>query len=165
MGALSVLSLKNNDLGTKAAGKVLGEMLRVNSVLKELDLSSNKPHCGDPVGFAQELALGIKDNGTISYDVVHKETLVQFLKEQIPDNAEQAERLADHMFKEYKYSVAQLVQICLERFGRAPAVTTILKDMGALTILNLSANNLGGWNGMKGWHAKYDTSGKQKANP
>jgi hypothetical protein len=62
-GALSVLSLKDNDLGTKAAGKVLGEMLRVNSVLKELDLSSNKPYRGgDPAGFAQELALGIKDN-------------------------------------------------------------------------------------------------------
>ena len=33
-GALSALSLKKNRLGTKEAGKVLGEMLKANSVLK-----------------------------------------------------------------------------------------------------------------------------------
>jgi hypothetical protein len=68
-GALSVLSLKKNSLGTKEAGKALGEMLKVNSVLKELDLSNNyvNPYSGgDGPGFAQELALGIKDNGAIS---------------------------------------------------------------------------------------------------
>jgi hypothetical protein len=59
-----VLSLKKNSLCTNEAGKVLGEMLKVNSVLKELDLSDN--HGGDPVGFAQELALGIKDNGAMT---------------------------------------------------------------------------------------------------
>jgi Ran GTPase-activating protein (RanGAP) involved in mRNA processing and transport len=67
MGALSVLSLKKNGLGTKEAGKVLGEMLKVNSVLKELDLSDNRPYSrGDPVGFAQELAAGIKQNEALS---------------------------------------------------------------------------------------------------
>ena len=40
-GALLVLSLKDNNLGTKEAGEVLGEMLKGNSVLKELDLSKN----------------------------------------------------------------------------------------------------------------------------
>jgi hypothetical protein len=65
MGALLVLSLKDNGLGTKEAGKALGEMLKANSVLKELDLSSNHVHPdygGDAPGFAQELAIGIKDN-------------------------------------------------------------------------------------------------------
>jgi hypothetical protein len=67
MGALSVLSLKMNGLGTKEAGMVLGGMLKVNSVLKELDLSDNRPFIGDdPVGFAQGLAAGIKDNGAMS---------------------------------------------------------------------------------------------------
>jgi hypothetical protein len=69
MGALSVLSLKKNGLGTKEAGKVLGEMLKVNSVLQELDLSDNivlKHNGGDAPGFAQELAIGIKDNGALS---------------------------------------------------------------------------------------------------
>ena len=70
-GALSVLSLKNNALGTKEAGKVLGEMLKENSVLKELDLSDNRYHYGggiyrtDPE-FAEELAAGIKDNRALS---------------------------------------------------------------------------------------------------
>jgi hypothetical protein len=60
--------LKKNSLGTKEAGKVLGEMLNVNSVLKELDLSDNGVaswYGGDVPGFAQELALGIKDNGAL----------------------------------------------------------------------------------------------------
>jgi hypothetical protein len=64
-----VLSLKNNALGTKEAGKVLGEMLKENSVLKELDLSDNKYYSGgwktDPE-FAEELAAGIKDNGALT---------------------------------------------------------------------------------------------------
>jgi hypothetical protein len=69
MGALSVLSLKNNSLGTTEAGKVLGEMLKANSVLKELDLSDNSVpgyDGGDAAGFALELALGIKDNGAMT---------------------------------------------------------------------------------------------------
>ena len=63
-----VLSLKENGLGTREAGQVLGEMLKANSVLKELDLSSNYVNPdggGDAPGFAQELAVGIKDNGVM----------------------------------------------------------------------------------------------------
>jgi hypothetical protein len=44
-------------------------MLKANSVLKELDLSSNyvNPNFGgDAPGFALELAVGIKDNGTLT---------------------------------------------------------------------------------------------------
>jgi Leucine-rich repeat (LRR) protein len=68
-GTMLVLSLKENGLGTTEAGKVLGEMLKANSVLKELDLSSNyvRPdYGGDAPGFAQELAVGIKDNAALS---------------------------------------------------------------------------------------------------
>jgi hypothetical protein len=66
-GARSVLSLKANMLATKEAGKVLAGMLKGNSVLKELDLSSNAGFYGeDGPGFAQELAVGIKDNGALS---------------------------------------------------------------------------------------------------
>jgi hypothetical protein len=67
MGALSVLSLKSNCLCNKEAGKVLAEMLAANTVLKELDLSDNTGHgARDGAGFAQELALGIRDNGTMT---------------------------------------------------------------------------------------------------
>jgi hypothetical protein len=72
MGALSVLSLKDNKLATKEGGKALAQALVNNSTLKELDVSSNnwKDDYGDwqgnGPGFAQELAAGIKDNGAIS---------------------------------------------------------------------------------------------------
>jgi hypothetical protein len=70
MGALSMLSLKNNRLATKEGGRALATALAVNSVLKELDLSCNAwdsdssdDENADGPGFAQELARGIKDNG------------------------------------------------------------------------------------------------------
>jgi hypothetical protein len=72
MGALSVLSLKDNTLATKEGGKALAQALANSSTLKELDVSSNDwedmlgNRLGDGPGFAQELAVGIKDNGAIS---------------------------------------------------------------------------------------------------
>jgi hypothetical protein len=67
MGALSVLSLKSNCLCNKEAGKVLAEMLAANTVLKELDLSDNTDRGAyDCVGFAKELAVGIRDNGAMT---------------------------------------------------------------------------------------------------
>jgi hypothetical protein len=68
--ALSSLSLSKNALLTKEAGKVIGDMLKGNSTLKELDLSSNYDYdagATDGPGFAQELADGMKDNGALSY--------------------------------------------------------------------------------------------------
>ena len=61
-----MLSLKHNSLGTKEAGEVLGGMLEANSVLKELDVSSNWINGGDGPGFAKELAVGISDNGAMT---------------------------------------------------------------------------------------------------
>jgi hypothetical protein len=74
MRALSSLVMKDNKLLTAEAGKILSEMLATNTVLKELDLSSNNwkqygtagDLMGDGPGFAQELAVGISDNGAIS---------------------------------------------------------------------------------------------------
>jgi Ran GTPase-activating protein (RanGAP) involved in mRNA processing and transport len=64
-GGISVLSLKNNMLATKEAGKALAQALASNSTLKELDVSDNWEG-GDGPGFAQELAVGIKDNGAMT---------------------------------------------------------------------------------------------------
>jgi hypothetical protein len=71
MRALSVLSLKDNRLLTAEAGNVLSNMVATNTVLKELDLSSNNWMTsqimkGDGPGFTRELAVGIKDNGALS---------------------------------------------------------------------------------------------------
>jgi hypothetical protein len=71
-GVLSVLSMKFNKLATKEVGKALAQALAVNSTLQELDVSSNNWKnrrgywVGDGLGFAQELAVGIKDNGALS---------------------------------------------------------------------------------------------------
>jgi hypothetical protein len=71
MGALTALILKDNKLLTPEAGKVLAGMLAANTVLKELDVSSNAWQeggwtKGDGPGFAEELAVGISDNGALS---------------------------------------------------------------------------------------------------
>jgi hypothetical protein len=65
--------LKNNRLATKEAGGALATALAANSVLKELDLSSNAwaysdyDHVhADGAGFAQELAVGMRDNRALS---------------------------------------------------------------------------------------------------
>jgi hypothetical protein len=66
-----VLSLKDNRLLTAEAGKILSDMVATNTLLKELDLSSNNWKDGfgrlqgDGPGFARELAVGISDNGAI----------------------------------------------------------------------------------------------------
>jgi hypothetical protein len=73
-GALSVLSLKDNKLLTKEAGKALAQALAGNSTLKELDVSDNNwrqydtagDWMGDGPGFVQQLAIGLKDNRAIS---------------------------------------------------------------------------------------------------
>jgi Ran GTPase-activating protein (RanGAP) involved in mRNA processing and transport len=69
MRALSVLSLKDNKLGTKEAGEVLGKMLKGNSVLKELDLSKNWVHeldDGDAPGFSKGISKGLAGNGALT---------------------------------------------------------------------------------------------------
>jgi hypothetical protein len=68
MRALSVLSLKKNGLLTKEAGKALAQALAGNSILTELDVSYQATGYtrDDGPGFAQELAVGIKDNGTMT---------------------------------------------------------------------------------------------------
>jgi hypothetical protein len=85
-----VLSLKDNRLATKEGGKALTKALAGNSTLKELDVSSDNwskdwgKDIGDGPGFAQELAVGIKDNGAM--------TSVNLLKNEI--GIEQAQALA-----------------------------------------------------------------------
>jgi hypothetical protein len=67
MRALSTLCLTNNKLATKEAGKALAAALAGNSVLTELDVSSNSWYYhaqdkGDGVGFAKIVAEVIQVN-------------------------------------------------------------------------------------------------------
>ena len=59
---------------------MLGKMLKENSVLKELDLSDNYGgYGGDPARFAQELAIGIKDNGAMTGASILQATVSAFM--------------------------------------------------------------------------------------
>jgi hypothetical protein len=68
MRAMTTLILETNSLLNKESGTVLGNMLRSNTVLTKLDVSDNAYDSDedDGPGFAQELAVGIRDNGTLS---------------------------------------------------------------------------------------------------
>jgi hypothetical protein len=75
MRALSKLVMRQNDIHGAEAGKAFSRMLAQNTVLKELDLSSqqvNKYH-GNALdaAFAKEFAVGIRDNGAISTVIVN----------------------------------------------------------------------------------------------
>jgi hypothetical protein len=65
------LSLKSNGLLNKESGKALADALKGNSILNELDISNNydpyKSSSQDGSGFAQELAVGIRDNGALTH--------------------------------------------------------------------------------------------------
>jgi hypothetical protein len=67
MRALSFLSLASNAMASKDSGKAVAQALKHNSVLTALDVSGNAPDpSNDGPGFAQELALGIKDMGAMT---------------------------------------------------------------------------------------------------
>jgi hypothetical protein len=82
-GALSKLVMRQNNIHGAEAGKVFSNMLAQNTVLKELDLSSqkvgNRGHALD-ADFAKEFAVGISDNGAISV-VNLEENNIQFSNE------------------------------------------------------------------------------------
>ena len=145
--------MSKNALLTKEAGKVIGDMLKGNSTLKELDLSSNRDYYAgatDGPGFAQELADGIKDNGALSS--------VNVLFNNI--GTEQAQALAN-ILKEHP----TLKSLCgnkgneteldmsgepYKRLGAEGAIMLApeIIDNGAMTSLNVSNNSLGiaaGW--------------------
>jgi hypothetical protein len=70
---LTSLILKDNRLLTVQAGNILSGMVAANTVLTELDVSSNRwrqneyyPWEGDGPGFAQEFAIGLGDNGALT---------------------------------------------------------------------------------------------------
>jgi hypothetical protein len=69
MGALFKLLMCQNNIHGAEAGKAFADMLAQNTVLKELDLSSQKVGgYGDALdaAFAKEFAVGISDNGALT---------------------------------------------------------------------------------------------------
>jgi hypothetical protein len=61
-GAMTNLDMSDNDFFATEAGKALGDMLAVNTVLKELDLSN----CNMRIESTKAFAVGIRDNGAMT---------------------------------------------------------------------------------------------------
>jgi Ran GTPase-activating protein (RanGAP) involved in mRNA processing and transport len=145
MEALSVLSLKDNKLLTKEAGKTLAQALASNSTLKELDVSSNtwkdswQEWKGDGSGFAQELTVGLKDNGALSKFDISKNALA----------AAGAKALATALEVNQVITELNIASNELWRNDRAMdmsginALSDAISDMGALIKLDISSNRIG----------------------
>ena len=81
MGALQKLIMANNRMATKEGGKVLGQALAQNKVLKVLDISSNawEYNCfnyvhADGPGFATGIADGIRNNWALTHLDISNQT-------------------------------------------------------------------------------------------
>jgi hypothetical protein len=76
MGALVKLNMSNNGMLTKEAGRAIGDMLKTNGTLKELDVSYSwwrmNESDKDGPGFAQGLADGLCTNGKLVKLVLSK---------------------------------------------------------------------------------------------
>jgi hypothetical protein len=142
--------LKDNKLATKEAGKALAAALAGNSVLTELDVSSNNWYNhegdkGDGAGFAQELAAGIKDNGALLCLDMSSNNIGEGLP--VTDIA----LLEAHGWR-YAADINGKMAYFKGGTGRyqppklplgAITLVNAIKNMGAMTSLNLALNRLG----------------------
>jgi hypothetical protein len=108
-------------------GKALGDALAANTILAELDLSSNylRPE------FARNLAVGIGDNWALS---ITPASLVAFYEQHNQQNVPHVGMTLE------LFSTQQILAGCEDRYGATPVTTG---NKGAMTSLNLSSNKLG----------------------
>jgi hypothetical protein len=167
-GALSVLSLAKNGLLTQEAGKILGGMLKANSTLKQLDVSSSwhglSKEARDGPGFAQELAVGIKDNGALTSLNLSSNSLTGEYGNEMSGNTELSAVI--------RYRTTLDIP-----FAGITALANAIPDTGALLSLNLSNNYLGqpsslpeGWSGQPSSQTNPDyrfqhTDGRRQGAP
>jgi Ran GTPase-activating protein (RanGAP) involved in mRNA processing and transport len=139
-----VLSLKSNALLTKEAGEILGDMLKGNTVLTELDLSDSgnglESWDKDGPGFAQALAVGLIHNGAL------KKFDMSLNKIRAGGTAAIADALkGNNTLNELDLSSNQMGW---NDAGSSPdvsgavALANTISDMGALSSLFLSKNAL-----------------------
>jgi Ran GTPase-activating protein (RanGAP) involved in mRNA processing and transport len=116
-------------------------MLAANSTLKELDLSDNQSPPGDMSardgpGFAQELAVGIKDNGALSILSLENNSLGvdggTALAECLKGNSVLIElNIANNNLVDYGQDMSGVI-----------AIANVIKDMGAMTSLHVGMNHI-----------------------
>jgi hypothetical protein len=144
--ALTTLILKDNRLLTPEAGKVLSDMLAANTVLKELDVSSNNWEeygrtMGDGPGFAKELAVGIPGKGALLSRNLARNNLGELV---LPMGWERKSKDNDGMAPWFYQHTDGTKQD--NRPGKpegAIAIANALPGMGALSIANVLGNRIG----------------------
>jgi hypothetical protein len=156
-----VLFLKDNRLATKEGGKVLAEALAGNLTLKELDVSSNNwskddgRDTGDGPGFAQELGIGLKDNGALSK-----------LDASNNDMFGRKDKSAIQAWADALKSNSSLLELNLAKTNMrgddAKIFADGIRDNGALSVLNLASNNLGELVLPDGWSIWYEGESYEK---
>ena len=133
--------MSKNGIIKRGVGTVLADMLKANTVLTTLDISDCADYTVGPdgAGFAQELAVGIKDNGALSVA-------------NVMGNRIGKEQLAK--LQEIMRAKPSLVSLCgiadgateadLSGLGMdaddAAILASELPDKGAMTSLNLAGN-------------------------
>jgi hypothetical protein len=151
MGALTRLDISKNQLfnhdGT-AAGKVLSDMLAVNSTIQELAVSGNAQFSNSRGGpsFAQALSVGISDNGAIlsmnllnnKIGVDQAKALASILKEHPT-----LKSLCGNSGEETELDMSGKGMVAGDAIMLVPEIV----DNRALTSLNLSSNYLTGYDG------------------
>jgi hypothetical protein len=132
---MTTLILKDNRLLNKESGTALGNMLKSNTVLTKLDVSDNGYDSDDDgPGFAQELAIGIKDNGALfSVDVGKNDIPVDKLQE--IDQAVRSNRL--RLIREDSNKSLLEMDLSSRYLDAKDAIVVVeyIKDNGALSKL------------------------------
>ena len=159
-GALTSLNMSKNSLLNKESGKALADALKENSTLRELDVSNNYEvyvkSSQDGVGFAEELAIGVSASRALVKFDISKNGLYaaggKALAEALNGNQVMTElNLAGN-------SLGLVTRNGAADMSGVIAVSDAIPTMGAMTSLNISKNNLSGWNGSS-ISPKFDLSG------
>ena len=127
----------------QVAGKALAEALSANTTLKELDLSGNPEGSSneDGPGFAKDFAVGLGANGAlVKFDISENALCAAGTKavaEALKGNQIMTELNISSICAGMKAGGADMSGVI--------AISDAIPTMGALTSLNISKNDLGGY--------------------
>jgi Leucine-rich repeat (LRR) protein len=146
MGALSFLNLSENNMHGADAGKALGNALAANTVLKELVLSGGKDRHGRPVphmtiAFMKAFTPGLSDNGALTSLNLANNSLGELVPPEGWTKKTGGIGSGSPIFFKHADGREQKQDPGSKPEGII-AIASAIPDMGALTSLNLSSNDL-----------------------
>jgi hypothetical protein len=142
-GALSKLVMRQNNINGAEAGRAFADMLAQNTVLKMLDLSSQKVgRFGRALdaAFAKEFAVGISGNRTLPSLDISDNSIVS---EAWINPPQQGLKVGDLFYGNPINRVNENNgRICVVFLNGIKALADAIPDMGALTSLHVGKNNI-----------------------